>query len=321
MAHRLLVTGSTGLVGATLVLAVSKRYEVVAGSRRPMIEFPGVESVELDLASAESIAAAVSAARPTVVVHCAAETRVDWCEDHPDETMRVNVEGTARLGRAAASVGARLLYLSTDSVFDGARGAYVEEDEPRPLNVYARSKWLGEQAVRREAPDHLIVRTNLYGWNLAPRVGLAEWILGKLRRGEEVPGFRDVVFSPLLADDLVDLLLDMIARDLKGLYHLGARDAVSKHEFALALAREFGLDGGLVRPASITSAGLRAARPPVTNLNPARAEAALGKPMPLVAEGLRRFRRLEASGEVAARRALWPAPVSSGAAPGGGAPA
>lgn len=319
MAHRLLVTGSMGLVGATLVLAASKRYEVVAGSRRPIIEFPCVESVELDLASDESIAAAVSAARPTVVVHCAAETRVDWCEDHPDETIRVNVEGTARLGRAAALVNARLVYISTDSVFDGTRGAYVEEDEPRPLNVYARSKWLGEQAVRREAPDHLIVRTNLYGWNVSPKVSLAEWILGRLRRGEEVPGFRDVIFSPLLVDDLADILLHMIARDLKGLYHLGAPDAVSKYEFARALAREFGLDRNLVRPASIASAGLRAARPLVTNLNPAKAEAALGRAMPPVAKGLRRLRRLEESGEVAARRALCPAPVSSGAAPGSGA--
>lgn len=318
MSHRLLVTGSTGLVGAALVLTASKRYEVVAGSRRAGIEFPHAESVEFDLASAESIVATLSAIRPAVVVHCAAETRVDWCEDHPDEAMQVNVEGTARLSRAAASVGASLLYVSTDAVFDGARGGYTEEDAPRPLNVYARSKWLGELAVRREAPDHLVVRTNLYGWNVSPRESLAEWILDRLRRGEGVPGFQDVVFSPLLVDDLADTLLDMIAGDLRGLYHLGARDAVSKYDFARRLARQFGLDQDLVRPVGIGSAGLRSSRPLVTNLNPARAEAALGRAMPSVEEGLRRFRRLEESGEVAARRALCLGLVSPGAAPGSG---
>lgn len=319
MFHRLLVTGSTGLVGAALVLTASKRYEVVAGSRRMGIEFPHAESVELDLTSAESIVAALSAVRPAVVVHCAAETRVDWCEDHPDEVMRVNVEGTAQLSRAAASVGARLLYVSTDAVFDGARGGYTEEDAPRPLNVYARSKWLGELAVRRESLDHLVVRTNLYGWSVLSKESLAEWILGRLRRSERVPGFQDVIFSPLLVDDLVDTLLEMIARGLQGVYHVAARDAVSKYNFACGLARQFGLDQDLVCPVGIASAGLRAPRPLVTNLNPARAEAALGRAMPSVKEGLQRFRRLEESGEVAARRALCLGPVSPGAAPGSGA--
>lgn len=315
MVQRLLVTGSTGLLGANLVFAASTRFDVVAGQRRPSVEFPQAGSVILDLAEEEAIAETVLTVRPMVIVHCAAETRVDHCEDHPDVAMRVNVEGTAHLSRAAAAVGARLIYISTDSVFDGQRGIYTEEDDPNPLNVYARSKWLGEQAVRRDSPDYLIIRTNIYGWNygpVGPQKSLAEWALGRLRRGESVPGFQDVVFSPLLVDDLADMLLQMIVGGMRGLYHVSARDAVSKFEFARGIARQYGFDQDLVRPVSVSSARFRAPRPLVTTLNSAKVEAALGMSMPTVEEGLRRFHRLEESGEVAARQYLWPSSTWSG---------
>jgi dTDP-4-dehydrorhamnose reductase len=312
MVHRLLVTGSTGLVGANLVLAASTRYDVVAGHRRPSVEFPQTESVMLDLAEGDAIAKTVFTVRPTVIVHCAAETRVDQCEDHPDAAMRVNVEGTAHLSRAAAAVGARLVYISTDSVFDGRGGAYTEEDDPNPLNVYARSKWLGEQVVRQESPDRLIIRTNIYGWSYGPKESLAEWVLGRFRRGERVPGFQDVVFSPLLVDDLADKVLEMIAKGLQGLYHVSARDAVSKFDFARGIARQYGFDQAMVQPVSVSTARFRAPRPLVTNLNPAKIETVLGVPMPTVEEGLQRFRRLDESGEVARRRSLWPWSVLCG---------
>jgi dTDP-4-dehydrorhamnose reductase len=304
MIQRLLITGSTGLLGATLVLAAAKRHEVIAGCRQPMIDFRDAESVPLDLKDEGAMAAAVSALRPTVIVHCAAATHVDQCEDCPEMAMEVNVEGTASLARAAASVGACLVYVSTDSVFDGRHGGYTEEDIPHPLNVYARSKWLGELAVQKEAPDHVIVRTNLYGWNVAPKESLGEWILGRLRSGERISGFQDVVFSPLLVDDLVDMLLAIIGSTVRGVYHLSARDAVSKFDFARCLARQFGLDQELVIAGSVSSARLRAPRPLLTSLNPAKAEAALGRAMPTVEEGLRRFQLLEVSGEVMARRSL-----------------
>lgn len=303
------MTGSTGLVGATLVLAASSRHEMLAGYRGTAIHFPHAEPIQLDVAVPDSIGSAVARMRPTVIVHCAAETRVDWCEDHSQEALRVNAEGTAHLSRAAASVGARLLYISTDSVFDGSRGNYSEEEAVRPINVYARSKWLGEEAVRRELPDHLVVRTNLYGWNVSRRENLAEWILARLRCGERVLGFQDVVFSPLLVDDLVATLLEMLDRGLRGVYHVAARQAVSKFEFGRRLARQFGLDEDLVHPVRLESANLRALRPLVTSLNPAKVEAALERAMPGIEEGLRRFRRLEESGEVAARRSLCPRPV------------
>lgn len=310
--QRLLVTGGTGLLGSVLTSVAAHHYDVTACSKRDSLFIPGARSITLDLCNPASVVKVVSATRPSVVVHCAAETRVDWCEDHPEEALRVNVEGTVGLCRAVALTEGCLVYISTDSVFDGFHGNYTEVDEPGPLNIYARSKWLGEQAVRRNLTDHLIIRTNFYGWGLSPKQSLGEWILERLRLGHRIPGFQDVIFAPLLTDDLADIVLAMIALGLRGTYHLGSRDAISKFDFAKRIARAFGLDQGLVEPVPMKSIQLRAPRPKVTNLNSSKAEEALGFPLPSVDEGVCRFRDLETSGEVAARRALWLSPVLSG---------
>lgn len=305
MRPRLLITGSTGLLGATLVAAASDGFEVVACQRRPRFFPSRACTATLDIADAASVLDVVTSSRPAAIVHCAAVTRVDWCEDHEREARLINVDGTANLCRAAVVVDARMVYISTDSVFNGRRGNYAEEDEPDPVNAYARSKWLGEQITRAEAPEHLIVRTNFYGWNHGPNQSLGEWILDRLRSGHSLKGFTDVVFSPLVTDDLADRLLAMLERGARGTYHLGASDAVSKFEFARRVARTFGLDESLVEPASVDSLGLTARRPKVTNLNPSKAAGLLGSPMPTVEEGMRRFHEIESSGELARRRSQW----------------
>ena len=99
--------------------------------------------------------------RPSSVVHCAAATDVDWCEEQPDEAYRINAIMPATLAAISSRSDVRLLYISTDSVFDGARGDYAETDEPEPVNVYARSKLHGERAVLRENPVASIARVNL----------------------------------------------------------------------------------------------------------------------------------------------------------------
>lgn len=314
----MLVTGSTGLLGATMVEKASHRFAVVAGHRTPGLALPGTGSFVLDLRNPEQVEEVVASSRPAVVVHCAAETGVDFCEDHPEAAMEVNVCGTARLCRAAVGVRAFLVYVSTDSVFDGRRGGYSEEDQPNPVNAYGRSKWSAEQVVRREMPDHLIIRTNFFGWNHGPKETLAEWVLGRLQSGNRVPGFQDVVFSPLLVDMLVEKMLAAIELGLRGRLHLGARDAVTKCEFARLIARTVGLDPALVDPVSVDVAGLRAPRPRDTSLDSSRAEKALNVPMPTVQEGIRRFWELETCGEVVRRRTrLAPSTLQGACHPSG----
>jgi dTDP-4-dehydrorhamnose reductase len=202
------------------------------------------------------------------------------------------------LARAAARVDAQVAYVSTDSVFDGERGGYTEDDAPAPLNAYARSKLMGEVRVREALPTALLLRTNLYGWNAQPKQSLAEWVLARLEAGAPFPGFGDLVFAPLLANDLAAMILEMLERGMSGTWHLAAADACSKADIARALAEEFGHDPALVVPARSRDAGLFAPRPLNTSLDASRAAAALGRPMPTIREGLNRFRALREGGYV-----------------------
>jgi dTDP-4-dehydrorhamnose reductase len=297
---RILVTGSTGLLGANLVLAaVDRGAEVTALLHRHQADFPGTHTQALDLFSTPALNAAIAAARPDWVVHCAASTNVDWCEDHPREAEQLHVGLTRGVATAAAAAGARLVYVSTDSVFDGQAGNYREDDPTGPVNVYARTKLAGETAAQTALPACLVARINLFGWNLQPKQSLGEWVLGKLEAGERVPGFTDVRFNPLLASDLAGILLDLMARDARGVLHVAGQGAASKYEFARLVAEAFGFDPGLVDRTTMAGATLRAPRPHNTTLDVSQLTRTLGCPPPGLAESVRRFRAARDQGAVA----------------------
>ena len=302
---RVLVTGASGLLGGNLALDWRDGYEVVAGSRATPAQIEGCRAVCIDIADPENTRATLHQITPEIVVHCAAETRVDDCQRHPEEARRANVVGTENLARAAADVGALLVYISTDSVFDGRSSLYSESAQPNPLNVYALSKLEGEQATRRLAPEHLIVRTNIYGWNARPKLSLAEWILERVNSEGRVAGFRDVFFSPILANDLGEVLVTLIEGGHRGLFHVGGREPISKYEFARAVCGVFGLDAGSVDAVSVASADFVAPRPLDTSLDVSKVSTAAGRAMPSVLEGLKRFRRLLETGHTAQLRAAY----------------
>jgi dTDP-4-dehydrorhamnose reductase len=296
----ILVTGASGLLGANLVLAAQQRQlGVVAVYHQHHIYLPGIESVQADLTDVEAANGLFRSYEPRWVVHCAAATNVDWCEDHPDGAYRLNADLSRNLASAAQPVGASLLYISTDSVFDGRSGHYAEDDVPAPVNVYAASKLAGEKSVSAVCEHVLIVRTNIYGWNAQKKQSLAEWVLSRLESNQPVPGFTDVVFTPLLVNDLSEILLDMIHQRRMGLYHVAGSQSCSKYEFARQLGEVFGFDLELVKPVSVDGSNLRAPRPKNTSLRAEKISHALGRVMPDVQAGLRRFKQLRDSGFVA----------------------
>lgn len=303
----MLVTGASGLLGANFVLAASERgHEVTGVYRRHVIAFPGQRSVQADITDPGVVRNLCQSLKPRAVVHCAAATDVDWCEDHPLETRQQNVEATETLATAAHACGAAFLFVSTDAVFDGRRGQYTEADQTAPVNEYGRSKLLGEQAAAAAAPGALILRTNMYGWNAQVKDSLAEWALHKLERGEETPGFEDVLFAPLLVNDLSAVMLDLLSRDVSGLYHAAATDACSKFSFVRQVAEVFGLDASLVRPTAVESVRFRAPRPHNTSLISRKCATECGVQFPSVADGLRHFRRLRDDGFADRLKSLIP---------------
>ncbi|MBI4280288.1 MAG: SDR family oxidoreductase, partial [Armatimonadetes bacterium] len=234
------------------------------------------------------------------------------CETSPGPAYEINVEGTHAVAAASREAGAQLVHISTDQIFDGTEGWLGEDAPPRPLNVYARTKWLAEQVALSACPGALVVRTNFYGWGTQSGKSFSDWILGHLQAGRAAQMFRDVFFTPILVNDLLDILWDLVAGGAHGIYHVVGAERLSKYEFGLRVADAFGYPRDLITPIGIEDLGLRARRPKEMSLRGDRATAAVGRPLPPVDAGLARLRALQHEGwPEMLRRALQDNPLPS----------
>lgn len=283
-----LVTGASGLLGTALcTVLTAEGHRVVRHGRSLLSEghlaFP-LENIAL-------IEPAVREQKPDWIIHAAGNTSVDGCEQDPAATRRLHVEASAALARAARQHGSRLLYVSTDSVYDGeSAGTHAENDPIVPCNLYALTKREGELACREILDTTLVARVNFFGLHPSHRQGLAAWIMTELQAGRVIKGFTDVFFNPLFNHDLASLIVRAIHKDLPGgVYNFGAADSCSKYDFARRIALLLGLDAGLVSPTTIVSASLRAQRPRNTVMDIRKLAAALHQPMPSIRDGLQRL--------------------------------
>lgn len=291
---KIVLAGSGGLLGSNFLLTAQEMgHEVIAIIHERPIQSRDFVAVRADLSDRETAMRILREHRPDWVVNCAALTDVDFCERNPEDSDRINARLPAYLAQAAEEVGAAIVQVSSDAVHDGKRGDYSESDVPAPLNRYAEAKLKGEAAALAENTRCLALRTNMFGWNSNGKTNLAGWILASLEAGRPIQGFTDTLFNPLLVNDLSTIILELMAGKATGLFNLGAADRLSKYDFALALAGAFGLDKSLISPARQAEITGRARRPLNTTLGTAKAERALGRKMPTMREGIRRFRSLK----------------------------
>ena len=280
---RVAVTGAAGMLGrelAAVLSAAPQRHELILLTRSGC-----------DITQPKVVRTSLAAARPQVVIHAAAYTDVDGCELDPGRALQVNAEGTRHVAQAAAECRARLIYISTDYVFDGTqRRPYTEADTPNPLSVYGRSKLEGEHAVR-EHPDHLVVRTAwVYG-----RYGrhFISAILQRAQRGQPLRVVQDQVGCPTWTRDLAQALAALLASDATGIVHAAGGGFCSRHEFAAAVVEEAAARGLAprvpVEPISSAEAPRPAPRPPYSVLNSRRlAQLGIG-PLPEWRQALEQF--------------------------------
>jgi dTDP-4-dehydrorhamnose reductase len=262
------------MLGTSLIQALAGVYETISVSRYPGRQVSD-SSVAVDLADRSAAHSVVETVRPDIIIHCAALADVDACENDYASAYAIHADATAYLAEALGTCG-RFIYMSTDSVFDGRRGMYREDDKPNPLNNYARTKLEGERAVSSRLKNHLIVRANMIGHRPAGGGSLAEWVVGNLRSGTPICMFTDVLFSPLDMTTLAALIMRLVGSDVTGCIHLGSRDGVSKYDLGCRLAERMGLDTSLITPVSVSSANFRAPRPLDTTLNVSKAQRILG---------------------------------------------
>lgn len=281
---RVLITGANGLVGSRLIALLSARGHVVIGVGRGSQRVAGsFQYFSFDLADSRAIASTVLAARPEAIINAGSMTDVDGCEAAAAEAFRINGVAPGEVALAARKVGAHLVHVSTDYVFDGEAGPYTEEAVPNPRGVYALSKHIGEQAVRALGASWAIARTAVvYGWPAAGRPNFGSWLLGALGRGEPVHLFEDQFVSPSLADSVAEQLAELAERRLSGFWNVCGADVVNRVQFGQALCGEFGFDARAIIPSRIAEAKLKSPRPARSGLRSDKASALLAaKPLGL----------------------------------------
>ena len=251
---KLLVTGAAGMLGRDVMLAAGNAGHDVIGFGR----------TELDVTDAATLDAKVAAERPDVVINCAAWTDVDGAEEAEEQAMAVNGSGAGKVAAAAAAVDASVVYVSSDYVFDGAKGApYVEGDQPAPLSAYGRTKLAGEEATTAANPRHFVVRSAwLYG------VGGGNFVETMLRLAtiqNEVLVVHDQVGSPTYTWHLAYGIVRLIEGLEHGIHHMAAGGQCSWYEFAREIFDQAEVDCKVLS-ATTEMLGRPAPRPPFSAL-------------------------------------------------------
>ncbi|CAN5130148.1 dTDP-4-dehydrorhamnose reductase [soil metagenome] len=238
---KILGTGLTGLVGSRIVELLKDKYEFENISR----------STGVDITNKEQVHKAISETDAEIVFHLAAKADVDGCEKDKElgeqgEAWKINVEGTRNVVLACEALKKKLVYISTDFVFDGEKELYTEDDTPRPVNFYAKTKYEGEKIVQTLTPSWLILRIAYPYRAQFEKNDFVRAVKGKLEKGEAVTMVTDHIFCPTFIDDIANALDRLLMQEATGIFHVVGGQALSPLDVATKIAKEFDYETTLI---------------------------------------------------------------------------
>jgi len=288
-----LITGANGFLGYYLVdQLLKKNYTVIAtGKGECRLPFAGEKFIYrvMDFTDPFSVDAVFNEYKPGVVIHAGAMGKPDECEMNQMLAYVVNVEGTVNLLLNAEEQKSFFVFVSTDFVFDGETGMYTEEDAPRPINYYGRTKMEAEEAVKDYPFDWCIVRTVLvYGKNYSGRNNILSIVKEKLEKGEEYSVVDDQSRTPTYVEDLAKGIVAIIEQKAKGIFHLSGKDILTPYQMAIKTAEHLGLNSSLIKKVTAADFSQPARRPPKTGLEIEKARKELGYEPVSFDEGLKK---------------------------------
>ena len=239
---RILITGGSGLLAVNWALCRRNTDEVWLGTHTRKISIPEVYTTPFELTSHGLIAQTIKSISPDVIIYAAALTNIEECENDPATAFLVNSRYAGLTSKVAFEENVKFVYVSTDQVFNGKTPFNNETDLPEPVNVYGLSKLDGENIVKKENPNALILRVNFFGWGPAYRQSLSDWILTSLAQARRITLYDNVIFNPLNVSEIIEAAHDLLSFGAEGIYNLANSEAISKYDFGLKLADRFKLD-------------------------------------------------------------------------------
>jgi dTDP-4-dehydrorhamnose reductase len=264
---KILVTGSNGLLGQKLTDAIlnTNKFHLIATSkganRHPVKD--GYDYAEMDIADEQSVAAVINKYQPDVVINTAAMTNVDLCEVEKEQCWMLNVTAVSYLINSCKANNIQLVHLSTDFIFDGEDGPYLEDAAANPLSYYGASKWAAEELLQQSGVHFVILRTIIvYGIvNDMSRSNIVLWAKGALEKGSPINVVNDQWRMPTLAEDLADICLLAAEKGAQGVYNASGKDLMSILELVEKVADYYGLDKSLINAITTDSLNQTAKRP------------------------------------------------------------
>jgi len=256
---KILIIGSSGFLGSNLVKFRKKReyiekdFYFIGADLYDRINAADLPFINLDITNSYNSLKEIIKISPDVIILTAAMTDVDKCEDKKELASKINTEGPKNILKACKKVNSKLVFLSTDFIFDGTKqnGSYTEEDIPNPISHYGKTKLDAELAIINSNIDFIICRTSvLYGWN-KEKLNFITWILKKLENNEKISIVTTQINSPTFVKNLAEIILKLVEKNAHGIFHTAGADAFNRYDIALKCAEVFGYNKDLVSPVKV----------------------------------------------------------------------
>ncbi len=281
---KILITGANGLLGQEIVkqLVQEGSSSVTAtgkGSCRLPVEVTtNISYLDLDITDGGRVAEVLAAVKPDCIIHAAAMTQVDDCENDKQHCYNTNVGATRFLIDGAKRAGSRFIYISTDFVFDGLSGPYSEDDQPAPVNYYGSTKLAAENAVKESGLKWNIIRTVLVYGKSGPgaRANLVTWVKKSLEDGKNIKVVCDQWRTPTYVEDLAKGIRLVINKNINGIYHVSGKDLLTPYDMAIKTASQLKLDPGLIEKVDASNFSQCGERPKKTGFSIDKARKELG---------------------------------------------
>lgn len=277
--NRIIITGSNGMLGQRTVefFLEKNNYELFCISVEDKSVIDGVDYLSCDLSDKDKIKKAVYDFCPDSIVNTAAYTNVDLSETERELAWKINVKGVEYLAEAARVIDAHIVHISSDYIFDGKNGPYIESAKPNPLGYYGRTKLASENALKISGVNYTVLRTNvLYGVTKNSRPDFVKWVVNMLREGKQIKIVTDQINNPTFIDDLVQAVDQVIEFRKYGIYNIGGSEFLSRFDFTIRIAEFFNLNRTLIIPIKTKELNQAARRPLKSGLLTIKAQSEIG---------------------------------------------
>lgn len=269
---RILICGSNGLVGQYLSRQLENQndFEILHTSNKRELYLKEIKSdfTQLDITNRSDVKSLLSSFRPDVIVNTVAISNVDFCEDEKETAWRVNAEGTKNLVEISKRIGAKLIHLSTDYIFDGVKGNYSEEDIPNPISYYGKTKLAAENAILTGEINFCILRPMvIFGVGTKLKYNFPSWVIESLRNKKNINCADDQIANPTYARSVAEGIIYCAKNNINGIYNFCGESEISRFDLAKLCAKIFELDGNLIQKISSSELKQKANRPKNTTMN------------------------------------------------------